>query len=213
MRRVALMLIAVGLMSAVSKAALLGVVQNDPDILASFITVEYNSTTDVFTASGFPESLDLPGGASPDFDLSTVGVSFTSWLLTMNVDSAGVMSSGSISIGGVIPGFGTGPILLTGSLDAYGSVALIGDDKFDFIFTTTGGDLASIFGPKFGVLLDAGDSSFTGSFATDFDNLNEIFGGIADTSKIVVVPSPMAAPAGLIMLGLLSGFRRCRDRQ
>ena len=82
-----------------------------PDIVSSFIDVNYNAGTDTFTASGFALELDDDGSVPAE---AITGGTFD---LTAVIDGSGTLSSGSLSIGGTVAslGFNSGT-LLTGNL-------------------------------------------------------------------------------------------------
>ena len=74
-----------------------------------------------------------------------------------------------------------------------------GGELFEFLFDVTGGSLAidflNLVGDSVGgVILDAGDSGFNGSFLTGF--MNSGFTGVAD----IAIPEP--ATMALILIGL-----------
>ena len=71
-----------------------------PDIASSFISVSYNSTTDVLSASGFAVTLDDDGvGAA----LSIANGTFD---LNASINSLGVLSGGTLAIGDTVAGLG-----------------------------------------------------------------------------------------------------------
>jgi hypothetical protein len=59
-------------------------------------------------------------------------------------------------------------ILLSGEVEKFGFEDREVDDRYDFVFTTTGGELAGLFGSAFGVTTVSEHSSFDGSFVSDF---------------------------------------------
>jgi hypothetical protein len=197
-------------------------------MFSSFLTVNYSltgPTTGVLTASGVtsdyfdPEGNDNPVMDSwdPDSQIGTPG----SFNLTINLDTDGTLLSGTVSFAAadgvwdptltyqILPA-GT---LLEGNLTAFGfqgGSRQTGWGAFDFTFDVTGGELANVYGPAAGTLLNTMDFVFDGSFTSNFTVPGV---GVADT-VMEVVPEPgslllMVFPA----LGLWWGAqRRARPR-
>jgi|GEM_PF-763370 len=175
-----------------ANAALIGLTSQPPDITAFFISVNYDATTDALTANGFATNLDLDGVAPPDYSI-TAPRAFT---ISATVDSSGVASGGTLVINGTVPAVGAvSGTLLTGTLTQFGYSTTPGGEIFEFVFTVEDddGDLASSFKPLAGVILDAIDTGFGGSFTSDFSNSG--FGN-ADT-----FPVPEPATLSLLLLG------------
>lgn len=169
-----------------------------PDIVSSFIDVNYNAGTDTFTASGFALELDDDGSVPAE---AITGGTFD---LTAVIDGSGTLSSGSLSIGGTVAslGFNSGT-LLTGNLTAFG-FPNGGGDPLEFLFDVTGGDAAGLFGSSGGIIL--GGTNFTGDFTIDFNG---------DGSAVAnVAPVPLPATVWLFGAGLLGlvGLGRNRIR-
>lgn len=185
-------------------AALLGLVQQPPDITSQFILVNYASG--VFDALGTPTAFDIDGVAPPDYSINSP----KSFHLQASINSGtGALISGTLSITGKIPALSANSgTLLTGNLTAFG-FQNSGGDIFEFKFQPTGGDLASYFGTLGGVILDAAGSNFNGSFTSSFTNDPNKLGfgvGGADTfavpeaSSICLVLASGVLSAGLIRL-------------
>lgn len=168
-----------------------------PDIVSTFVNVSYTYTaaTDQFMSHGYAFELNDDGSAE-----AIVGGTFD---LIATITNLGVMSGGSLTIGGTVPtlGFGTGTIL-TGNLTDFGFQPA-GGDPLEFRFDITGGDAAGLFGgngPGGGVIMSG--TGFNGSFMEDFSSSS----GVADTG---VVPEPATVwliGSGLLLVGL--GRRR-----
>ncbi|WP_027706595.1 PEP-CTERM domain protein [Zooshikella ganghwensis] len=162
--------------------------QDTPDINSAFISVGYAADTDTLSANGFALNLDDDGTLE-----AIAGGTFG---LTATIDSTGALSSGGIlSIGGTIAslGFNSGT-LLSGSLSAFGFG--LASDPFEFLFTITGGDAASLYGgigSNAGVILSL-DTGFTGSFENSFRGT-----GLAVSD---VAPIPVPTTLALISCGL-----------
>ena len=189
-----------GLLAANSaNAALLGLnLDPAPDIFSSFITVDYDMGTQTLTADGF--ALNLFDGA----DNAIAGGTFS---LTASVDNSGVLSGGSLMIGGTTGGFNSGT-LLTGSLTALGFDDA-GGDPLEFMFDVTGGDLAGMYGSSGGIIMtNTGFNAglFTGNFTS----------GDMAASSDTGVPTSVPEPESLLLLSLtLCGLitaRRCRHQ-
>ena len=180
-----------------------------PDIFAGLVQVEYDADTDIFSAEGIAEGLDLDGLAPPDHHIhaGTFAVSAT-------IDDGGVASDGSLQIGGTIGTLGAvSGTLLTGTLTEFGFPDS-GPGLFEFVFDVTGGDLAPQFYPQSGVILDAQDfglsTGFGGSFDGSFSNVGT---GNADVFA-TVIPEPITAGTSLLGLFIvvLFSFRRSSVR-
>jgi len=173
---------------------------NDPDIVSSFINVSYGSG--MLSANGFALSLD-DDGMGPA--ISIAGGSFD---LLASINMSGILTGGTLSIGGTIGslGFNSGT-LLTGNLTDFGFVDM-GGDPFEFLFNVTGGDAASLYGGTGGIILSG--TGFAGSFANDFNN--SPFAGMADVASVSPVPVPAAAWLfGSALIGLIGFSRRRRS--
>ena len=199
LRRSLISCIAVFAFSSAANAAPLGLTLLDaPDIFSSFIDVTYDASTDSLSAMGF--ALELNDG---------IGVNdITNGMFTLDavIDDAGNMSSGSFTIGGTIAALGyVSDTLLTGTLDAFGFAP--GGDPLEFLFTVTGGDAAALYGGSGGMVL-AG-TGFSGSWASDFDNLiSGIPGTGQGVSDVAAVPIPAAAWLFLTAILSLAATRR-----
>lgn len=175
-----------------------------PDTLSQFIDVTYDAGTDSLLASGFALRLDDDGSVPPE---DIVGGSFD---LTATINDSGVLSAGSLTIGGTVAalGFNSGT-LLTGNLTQFGFPNPGGGETFEFLFNVTGGDAYALYGSGSlpgGVLLHF--TGFQGSFAGNFDNLTAGPGTGSGESDVAPVPEPNTL--ALILLGL--GMAGCARR-
>ncbi len=182
-------------------AAPLGLTLLDsPDIASFFIDVSYDAGSDLLEASGFALVLN-DDGSDPGEDILN-GI----FELSATIDAAGELWGGTLLIQGTVPtlGFNSGT-LLTGDLSDFGFST--SNDLLEFTFDVTGGDAAALYGSIGGTILAF--TGFTGSFATDFDNLQ---GGQAGTgggmSDGAAIPEP--ATAFLMLAGLLGLASRSR---
>lgn len=183
----------IAMLAGPAQASLLNLDLLLPDIESAFITVNYDATANLFTASGITLTLDFDGVAPPDQNIAN-----GSFGINVFVDETGVLAAGgSLEITGTVLGFG--PSLLTGDLVALGFMDS-GGEIFEFVFELTGGDLSVDFGSVVGVILNAGNSGFAGSFDVDFSNSG--FAGVSDTA-------PIPAPAtGLLFMFAAALWRR-----
>jgi hypothetical protein len=168
--------------------------QQTPDFFAGFIDVNYNSSTDVFTASGFTFELDDDGVGPAE------SVQNGTFIINASINVSGVLTSGTLGIGGTIPalGFNSGT-LLTGNLVNFGFPSQ-GAAPLEFALQVTGGDAASLFGTiPTGIIL-SGDTGFGGTFASSFNNLSGDIPGtgaaIMDAAPIVPLPSSLLLALG-----------------
>ena len=183
--------------SSLAQAAPLNLMLNDfPDIVSSFIDVNYNAGTDAFTASGFALELDDDGSVPAE------AITNGTFNLNASIDASGSLSSGSLSIGGTVASLGfNGGTLLTGNLTAFGFLDS-GGDPLEFLFSVTGGDAAGLYGSIGGIILSGG-TGFTGDFNTDFT------GNGSAAADVAPVPLPAAVWLfGSGLLGLIGIVRR-----
>lgn len=169
------------LASPVYAASLNLTLQRAPDIVSGFIDVSYNSTTDLFDASGFAFELNDDDVGAPE---PIVGGTFD---LDASIDGSGVLGSGTIAIGGTVPtlGFNSGT-LLTGTLNDFGFPTT--GDPLEFLFSVTGGDAAGLYGPGLiGVIISNG-SGFEGTFTSNFENTG---GATSDVAPVVPLPGSL----------------------
>lgn len=174
--------------SSVQAAPLDLILEPIPDITSGILAVGYSAGTDTLSVSGF--ALSLLDGAPPVSENILSG----SFSINLTVDVNGDITPGvgSLVINGNVAGGGPG--LLTGSIAQFGFLSG-GGEIFEFLFDVTGGDLAGSFGTQVGVIVDAQDTGFDGSFAGSFSN----FGfGVSDTG---VIPEP--ATLGMVISGVL----------
>jgi hypothetical protein len=172
----------------------LNLVPQAPDITSSFIYVDYDSGR--LSASGTADALFLSTTNIHDLTSGTFEIN-------MELDTAGVPQSGSLTIRGSIAGLGIdGPVLLTGDIDQFGFGSAL--DPLEFIFNVTGGNLGNspYYPVAAGVLLH--DSGFEGSFENNFSNFWE---GSSDTFA-VPEPSTWILLLTLTCSGLLASRRR-----
>lgn len=166
-----------------------------PDIQSAFIQVDYDESLDLFSAYGFALTIDYDGVPPPDFAI--FGGVFD---LVAMIDADGNATSGSLTITGEVNG--AGPTLLTGDLLDFGFIESPGGDIFEFLFDPIGGDLLADFTPgPIGVILDAVDSGFDGTWFDDFSN-----GGFGN-SDTAPIPEPTTLS---LALGLLVCLARRR---
>jgi hypothetical protein len=190
------------LVTGVVNAAPLGLTLTPPpDIASGFIGVSYNANTNALSASGFALTIQtvLNGPLTNITGNDTYSINAT-------VANNGALLGGNVAIGGNVLGFG--PNLLTGTLTSFGYQDPPGGNIFEFLFNVTGGDLATpayygLPGSTVGIILDANDSKFTGSFATSWSNDGSFFRALpTGTAHTAPVPEP-ASLSLLVLVGLL----------
>jgi hypothetical protein len=181
------------------QAAPLGLTLYTPDISSGFVSVSYDAGAEVFSASGYAFTLDFDGLAPPDEDI--IAGTFD---ISLPVGSSGTITPGvgSLAIEGSVQS--SGPSLLLGEIAAFGFLD-DGGEIFEFLFTVTGGDLAGSFDPTVGVILDASDSGFSGTFSCSFSNSGF---GVSDTANI---PEPATLSLLFGGLALTVAHRRRRN--
>jgi hypothetical protein len=186
---------------------MLNLTKSYPDIFSDTVAVSYNSTTHVFTASGYAENIWQSKTSSKDFDDDGT---FDVHVL---IDNTGKIMSGAntLTIGGTIPALGArSGTVLTGTLEQFG-YAVPSGSVFEFVFDVNGGDLKSQFQPKVGVILTAMDCGFPNNFASNFSTPggSHMPIGVSDC-----FPVPEPATASLLLaaawMGLCRRIRRSR---
>ena len=168
-----------------------------PDINSVLLSVSYTAFDDQLTVSGIAADIDPDSG--PGSEVITGGT----FDLTAEIDGAGSLVSGSLTIGGTVAslGFNSGTLLTADIID-FGFPGG-GGDPLQFLIDITGGDAASLYPQLAGASVL--DSNFSGSFLVDFSNAGL---GLSD-----VAPIPEPSTAILISLGLLAlaGRRRMQS--
>lgn len=169
----------------------------NPDVASGFVSVSYNATTHVFTATGFTQTIR-------DIDPNLGNRSFQ---LTASIDNSGsVIAGGTFSLTVRGDYNSSNELLYSSSLLALpNNFAYGATDRFEFVFVQQAGSLAPV-GSEIGTILVGNFGTFPGgvpSFTQSFTNAPGGFGaGVADT---FVIPSPAAM---LPLLGLAVLRRR-----
>jgi len=179
------------------QATPLNLVQDYPDITVVSNTVGYNAGTQQFTATGRPVTYSTPAV------YNITDTTITSYSLSAIIDNSGSASSGTLSIEGKIgaPINAASGTLLTGTLAAFGNGNSANGDPFEFIFTVTGGDLASAMGPQVGVILSAKSTNYI-DWSYDFT------GGSGATNDTFRVPEP--ATLAFLLAGMAAFLHKRR---
>jgi hypothetical protein len=144
-------------------------------------------------------SFDLGGASTPTYPAIDGG----EYLLTVRLTPTGqpVPGTGLLDITGTIPGLASSGTLLTGQLTNFGYQSG-GGNIFEFTFDDLGGDLAPDYGGydgETGVILDAQNSGFNGSFANSF--AAGPFLSISDNTSIVPEPSTAILLLAVLAMG------------
>jgi len=193
-----------------SPAALLGNTLTFPQL--SFDnqgTTSYSAATDQFVVDASPVAIRLLAGGAPVLITPTAGLG-EAFSINATIDDTGTLVGGvpgddllvfgDVNLGGL--GSFSG-VLLTGEITGFGFQDSGGTtDFYDFTFTLTGGQLASLYSPTLGVSLTSEQSDFAGDFTADF-------GGEAKGTLGAVIPIPAAVWLfGSGLLGLIGIARR-----
>jgi hypothetical protein len=185
--------------------------QPSPDIASFGIDVAYNASSHTFAANGIATCIGI---GSPDDPIVFNENSLTmgTFLISATVDNAGVASSGSLTIGGEVLGYGsTGPLLTGNNLSFFNSFFTGTQNPssdvsiYEFLFDVSGGEMAGLFGgsgAKVGVILSwvstAGDVA-QNQFTANFDNLNGHTFGEGWGTAMSDVAQPIPEPATLLL--------------
>ena len=154
-----------------------------PNIFSANLGVQYGFALDTLTVSGNASTLD-DDGVGPAWNIDSTCCT-PSFILSATIDSAGIASGGSLTIGGTVAGLGfNSGTLLTGTLSSFG-FPTAGGDPLEFLFDVTGGDAAGLFGTQFGVVL-TGTGLPSTLFSTAFNNSRE---GEAVAAALVPIPA------------------------
>jgi len=178
-----------------------------PDLFTNQITGIYNVGTSALTIEGLSVSLQttaaIPSCASTACSISnSAPLGFGgNFLINASVNSSGNLIAGTdnLTVTGNIATLGDGTPLLTANLDQFGYTTGAQAGVYDFVFTITGGSVASVYGGT-GQLLDVivsdgGANGLPGVFTSSFTTTTL---GAADI-KAPATPEPAS------MLLLLSG--------
>jgi hypothetical protein len=172
------------------QAALLDPTQLPPDIVSGYIDVDYDGNAGLFTAHGYTIALDLDFSNPPDYMITGNPRAFD-LQMTINPLTAALIN-GTVSFGGRIPALGAmSDTLLTGTITDFGFQTGPNSQVFDFRFSVTGGDLASLFGTVSWVILNGVSiNGFDGTFDQDFSNRSngttDCFAGVPEPSTGVL---------------------------
>jgi hypothetical protein len=195
----------VGVAPSASAAPIHLVLGSQTDIMSFAVSIAYDASGDSFTANGVAASW-TSGGV-------TTGITGGVFDLSATIDSAGDASGGSLTITDAIS------TLLTGTLvtDGFGfdAEAFNEPDPFEFLFNTTGGTVATVLGPHFGVILTSttllpvnpiGGTVFEQDFSAPY-------AGIADAAVMPEPGSAVLMGLGLVMLSVAGRTRRDTSRE
>jgi hypothetical protein len=188
---------ALGLSTSALAQAPLNLVPGTPDVASGFIAVDYNATTQLFTAEGFTQNLNLP---------PTMPLGQRQFRLTAIINNAGQLTGpGTLTVRGDY--LGTDQLLFSSNdIDAFGYDSF---NRFEFLFTQQAGNLAPA-GASVGTILADPNLSFPGgvpNFTSSFSG--RLFPGgpgaaVADT----FIPAPGALPVTVLAGAAMMRRRR-----
>jgi hypothetical protein len=163
-------------------------------------TTTYDAVNDIFSVNASPLAILVSG------NLPAIISGPESFIINVTVDATGALTGGvpgdDLVVTGqaAVPGLGSvSGVLLTGEVTGFGFEDSSGTtDKFDFTFTVTGGQLASLYPQTIGVSLNSEQSNFTGDFTVNFDGeAKGTLGGLpepcalaVDKTCLVLTPPP-----------------------
>jgi hypothetical protein len=172
-----------------------------PNIFTGTVDVSYHASTDRFLANGVNVWVELAPTEIHNFIPQA-----DNFLIEAIIDQDGHAINGSLSVTGTVPSLGISGNLLSGDLFDFGYTET-GSLFFEFVFDNLSGELAYLFtGTDAGVKIGGGDTSFAGSFLTDFGTIGDP-DGLADTAPIVPIPGSL-----VLMASGLSGLFVIRKR-
>jgi hypothetical protein len=195
------------LFSNSASASILGLPQTPVDLYSEFIHINYVAGTNSFSATGYPKTLDLNGSPPAEQTYSNSARSFD---LEASIDSSGHLTAG---VNTITIKSDSSTTLLTGTLTNFGYTPVSGTGYFEFLFTTTGGTLASNFTNKFGVKITSMGEGLGSStlFSNSFANSSTMPLAVADTVGIAPEPASLVMWSALSIVAAL-GYR-CRGRK
>jgi hypothetical protein len=182
--------------SATVQAALLGLdssLSPLPDLYSPTLQISYNATTNGFNVTGFTGQYDdgtgpynVTDGTGPFGDAGTFN-------LYAQINNSGTLVGGTVEIKGEITDLSIAyGVLLKGTLTQFGyqDGGAGNADQFEFLFTVTGGSLASAYGSVAGSIINTSENTaFNGSFSSNFDNSAFSNETAADSRPLVPEPS------------------------
>jgi len=181
---------ALSLVASASHATLLNLVlPENPDLYIAYVSMNYTASTTLFEAIGQTDTY-----IDPDNNYNQINDLPATYDLKAYITSAGQLTNGTVTILGDTDYDNIPETLLTGNLslgyEGAGFGASTGvNSHFEFLFTITGGDLASVFGGIGAgggiVFFPDGGSTFTDSWTSDFHN-----GGAGYADNAPAVPEP-----------------------
>ena len=172
---------------------------NTNDISSLLLEVDYDSATGALSAESFAINSSTlvyaAGGSATVYNMN--------FELDALLDPTANTATGSLSIYGDLNDPSGSGLLLSGSLNTFGT-SLGNLDPLQFIWDVTGGSLASLFGSQMGTILSA--TGFAGDFFADFDS--GVFPVARADTFSHSVPEPALLLLGLMGCGLVLVSRR-----
>jgi hypothetical protein len=202
--------------------------QPTPDIASFNIDIAYNAASHTFAANGMATCISIGNPEDPEnpivFDEDSLGMG--TFLISATVDNAGAISSGSLTLGGRVLGYGsTGPLLTANNpsfFNAFFTDTLnpsMDVGMFELLFDVSGGEMANMFGglgAKVGVIIGytaVGPDVTQNQFTANFDDLfGHTFGeGWGTSCADVAQPIPEPAMLSLLAVGAAALLRKRKN--
>ena len=129
--------------------------QPTPDIASFFIDVAYNASSHILAASGMATCISIGNPEDPENPINFDEDSLLEGTFSLSaiVDNTGVASSGSLTMGGKVLGYGeAGPLLTANNLSMFNSFFTDTQNpngdvaNFEFLFDISGG--SAVLAPK-----------------------------------------------------------------
>ena len=182
-----------------SLAALLNVNPTYPKINYSSTVsnaVSYTASSGLFSVTAAPSTVNFSGSqtkpVSTPRNLQINIIVDNTGALVGGVSGNDLVVSGTVTgvVGGVTNTYSG--VLLTGEVTAFGFLENGASDLYDFRFRITGGAMASLFCEQICVQLTSDNSTFTGSFHTNFIGRAKNLVGAEDvTPPVITCPFPL----------------------
>lgn len=167
-------------------------------------SVQYDAVTDTLTVQApgasivvtTPPPIPITGSTVVNINVNVNDLGNLGTQTTAN----NLLVQGTVTISGT-PYSG---VLLSGKVNAFGPAEVGATDEYDFLFTVTGGEIASYFPCTIKVHVLSASSTFAGSFATSFSGIAS--GTICNTSDTV---APVMVCSNQVVFTTLTNNNGC----